>query len=214
MNRFFGTSKPRAPKATVSDAINATDARVDAVEVKIKRLDAELLRYKDQMKKMREGPAQNAVKQKAMRVLKQKKMYESQKEQLQQQSFNMEQANMTSDNLKNTLVTVGAMQDANKQLRSQYKKVNIDKIEKLQDEMEDLLEAANDIQEALGRSYGVPDEIDEDDLEAELDALGDDLYEEEEEVPSYLQDVGGVAEMPEFETLPGEAAPESTAESA
>jgi len=32
--------------------------------------------------------------------------------------------------------------------------------------MEDLLEQANEIQESLGRSYAVPDEFDEADLEA------------------------------------------------
>lgn len=32
--------------------------------------------------------------------------------------------------------------------------------------MEDLLEQANEIQESLGRSYAVPDEIDEADLQA------------------------------------------------
>lgn len=32
--------------------------------------------------------------------------------------------------------------------------------------MEDLIDQANDIQESLGRSYGVPDEIDESDLQA------------------------------------------------
>ncbi len=35
-----------------------------------------------------------------------------------------------------------------------------------------MLEDANEIQEVLGRSYGTPD-VDEADLEAELDALGD-----------------------------------------
>lgn len=33
-------------------------------------------------------------------------------------------------------------------------------------EMEDLLEQANEIQESLARSYAVPDELDEADLEA------------------------------------------------
>lgn len=32
--------------------------------------------------------------------------------------------------------------------------------------MEDLLEQANEIQESLGRSYAVPDELDESDLKA------------------------------------------------
>lgn len=51
------------------------DSRAESVDKKIARLDAELKKYKDQMAKMREGPAKNAVKQKALRVLKQRKMF-------------------------------------------------------------------------------------------------------------------------------------------
>lgn len=36
------------------------------------------------------------------------------------------------------------------------------------DEMADMLEQANEIQESLGRSYAVPDEVDEEDLQAGL----------------------------------------------
>lgn len=55
--------------------------------------------------------------------------------------------------------------------------------------MEDLIEQANEIQESLGRSYHVADEVDEADLQAELDALGlDDELVGENETPSYLQD--------------------------
>ncbi|CAG8793810.1 13132_t:CDS:2, partial [Acaulospora morrowiae] len=57
----------------------------------------------------------------------------------------------------------------------------------IQDDMEDLLEQANQIQDSLGRTYGLPEDIDEEELEAELDALGDELSLEEEE-PSYLQE--------------------------
>ena len=32
------------------------DSRVDSVDKKIQKLDAELVKYKDQMKKMRDGP--------------------------------------------------------------------------------------------------------------------------------------------------------------
>ncbi|KAJ3232466.1 hypothetical protein HDU78_007020 [Chytriomyces hyalinus] len=129
MNRIFGTSKAQTPKPTVQDAIRATDERSDSVEVKIKRLDAELIKYKEQMGKMRDGPAKDSVKQKAMRILKQKKLYEGQKDQLMQQSFNMEQASMTTENLKNTIVTVDAMRTANKEMKAQYKKIDIDKVE-------------------------------------------------------------------------------------
>lgn len=33
------------------------DSRAESIDKKIARLDAELVKYKDQMKKMREGPA-------------------------------------------------------------------------------------------------------------------------------------------------------------
>ena len=36
----------------------------------------------------------------------------------------------------------------------------------LQDDMEDMLELAGEVQETLGRAYGLPDDVDEEDLEA------------------------------------------------
>jgi charged multivesicular body protein 5 len=116
-----------------------------SIEVKIKKLDAELGRYKEQMAKLKNGPgkvrfrfslpaltltpSQNAIQQRALRTLKQKKMYEGQLAQLSQQTFNMESAALTTENLRNTMATVDAMQLANKEMRKQYGKINIDKIE-------------------------------------------------------------------------------------
>ena len=101
-------------------------------------------------------------------------MYESQRENLANQSFNMEQANFATQMLKDTKVTVDAMKTGVKEMKREYKKVNIDQIEDLQDDLEDMLEQANEVQEAMGRSYGVPD-VDEAELEAELEALTDEL---------------------------------------
>ncbi len=68
MNRLFG-SKAAKPKPTLTDAIASTETRADGVEVKIRKLDAELTRYRDQMRKMRDGPGKNAIQQRALRVL-------------------------------------------------------------------------------------------------------------------------------------------------
>lgn len=67
--------------------------------------------------------------QRALRVLKQKKLYEGQIGQLEQQTFNMEQASLTTDNLRNTMATVDAMKIANKEMKKQYGKLDVDKIE-------------------------------------------------------------------------------------
>lgn len=81
------------------------------------------------MVKMRDGPAKNAVKSKALRVLKQRKMYEAQVDNLRQQAFNMEQANYATQTLKDTQSTVVAMKEGVKQMQKEFKNINIDQIE-------------------------------------------------------------------------------------
>lgn len=92
-------------------------------------LENELRKFKDQMGKMREGPGKNAVKAKAMRVLKQKKMYEQQLDNLRGQAFNMEQANYAQQMLKDTHTTVIAMKDGMNQMKKEFKKINIEEID-------------------------------------------------------------------------------------
>lgn len=59
------------------------------------------------------------------------------------------------------------------------------------------MDAANEVQETIGRSYGLPEDLDEDDLmagtstffdSAELDALQDEVLFEDAAEPSYLQE--------------------------
>lgn len=71
-------------------------------------------------------------------------MYEGQRENLANQSFNMEQTNFATQMLKDTKTTVDAMRLGVKEMKKEYKKVNIDQIENLQDELEDMMEQAND----------------------------------------------------------------------
>lgn len=144
---------------------------------------------------MRDGPGKTALKQKALKVLQQRKMYEGQRDQLQSQSWNMEQAGMMTDNLKNTMVTVDALKTTTKELKKQYGKIDLDKIERMQDEMADLLEVGNEIQESISRSYDVPEDVDEAELDAELEALGEDVAFEnslgagyESSMPSFMMD--------------------------
>lgn len=188
MNRLFGGGAKK-PKATLDDALASNDTRVSSIDVKLSKTNAELSALQSRLQKMRDGPAKQALKQKALKVLKQRKMYEAQKDQLQAQAFNIEQAGMTTDGLKSVMVQVEAMKQASKQMKREYGKVNVDKIDKLQDEMADLLDASNELQEALGRNYNIPDDVSEGELDAELEALGDEVdFELEGEVPSYLKE--------------------------
>ncbi|TVY40147.1 Charged multivesicular body protein [Lachnellula subtilissima] len=171
MNRLFG-AKSSTPKPNLGSAIKNVDERVESIDVKLAAINAELQGYQTKLSKMRDGPGKTAIKQKALKVLQRRKMYEGQRDQLQQQSWNMEQAGMMQDNLKNVMTTVDAMKTTNKSLKQQYGKINIDKIERMQDEMADLMEVGNDIQESISRSYDIPEDVDEAELDAELEALG------------------------------------------
>ncbi|KAJ6826721.1 charged multivesicular body protein 5-like [Iris pallida] len=83
---------------------------------------------------------------------------------------------------------MSALKSANKDLKGMMKTVKIQDIDSMQDEMMDLMDVSNEIQESLGRNYNVPDDIDEEDLMGELDALEADrgMETESDFVPSYL----------------------------
>jgi hypothetical protein len=104
------------------------EKRGESLDTKIQKLDKELARYTEQMKKMKPGPAKQAVQKRAMAILKQKKMYEGQKEKTMNQQFNMEQIMFAQDGLKETADTVSAMKTANKELKKQFKAININQV--------------------------------------------------------------------------------------
>ncbi|KAL5994909.1 hypothetical protein ACLOJK_024966 [Asimina triloba] len=252
MRRVFGAKKEKEPPPSIQDASdrfsycilsegfglcfcrvaqfaasNAINKRGGTVDEKIKTLDAELTRYKEQIKKTRPGPAQEAVKARAMRVLKQKRMshdnnfyrcakallpdlyvliaeivysflltimyllvrYEGQRDMLYNQTFNLDQVAFASEGIKDAQQTMTALKTANKELKGMMKTVKIQDIDNMQDEMMDLMDVSSEIQESLGRSYSVPDDIDEEELMGELDALEADMGTETESegMPAYLQ---------------------------
>ncbi|VVA97140.1 unnamed protein product [Arabis nemorensis] len=189
MKRVFGAKKNTEPPPSIQDASDRINKRGDSVEDKIKKLDVELCKYREQIKKTRPGPAQEAVKARAMRVLKQKKMYEGQRDMLYNQTFNLDQVSFAAEGLKDAQQTMTALKSANKELKGMMKTVKLQDIDNMQDEMMDLMDVSSEIQETLGRSYNIPDGLDEDDLMGELDALEADMGNETETdgMPSYLQ---------------------------
>ncbi|KAI1084911.1 hypothetical protein F5B20DRAFT_576227 [Whalleya microplaca] len=204
MNRLFGTGS-KAPKPTLNSAISNIDTRLSSVDVKIASLNAELSSYQTRMSKMREGPGKTALKSKALKVLQRRKQYEAQRDQLQSQVWNMEQAQTMQDNLSGVMTTVDAMKTTQKELKKQYGKVDLERIERMQDEMADLMDVSNEIQETLSRGYEVPDDVDEADLDAELELLGAEM-----EMEGAGMEAGGVPdfmkdEVPEFIDEPPEA---------
>ncbi|KAI5279248.1 hypothetical protein KEM52_004445, partial [Ascosphaera acerosa] len=208
-----------------------TDTRIASVDVKLAALGSELAGYQARLAKMRDGPGKAALKQKALKVLQRKRQYEAQRAQLQQQAGRMEQADVLADSLKNVAATVSAMRTTTAALRQQYGRLDVAAIERMQDEMAELMEVGSAIQDSIGpAAYAVPDDVDEAELDAELEALGGEGPlglslgpgpESQHGVPAFLQEQGGPpafidepVEPQQMEDAPGKKAEEAAAAAA
>jgi charged multivesicular body protein 5 len=202
MDRIFGKKKQAVAAPDLSDTSAGLGGRVDEMDKKIAGLEQELRVYKDKIKKARSPAAKQAVQKRAMEVLKRKKMYENQRDMVAGQQFNIDQASFGIESAKANVQTIAAMKGANQELKRTMKKdLNIDDVEDLADDMAEMMEDFNEINEMLGRNFSTPDDIDEADLDAELELLEDEMFDEEnadalDATPSYLQ----TNEMPNIPT--------------
>jgi len=112
MHRIFGRAKPAeaaAPPPSMDDHLKRLNDKVPELDAKIAACDKELGEIKAQLGRLR--PAQQGpLKQKALNVLKRKKLYEGQRGQMQTRAFNLEQTQFAIDSVKEAQdhVQVGA----------------------------------------------------------------------------------------------------------
>ncbi|CCI50623.1 unnamed protein product [Albugo candida] len=188
MHRMFG--QKNGDKLDISTVATNVDGRVAVLDEKIAQLNKDVMKYKQQLASSKNNAS---IKRQAIQALKRRKMYESQRDNLIAQSFNIEQAKFALETSKDTKETVIAMKYASAAMREDQKIINIDEIDSIHDDMVEMLEDMDEIQNSLGRSYGIGNDIDESELEAELTNLEDEWEEEKlqdetrQPIPSYLQ---------------------------
>lgn len=68
MRRIFGAKKEKPPPPTLEQATDKLGTRGDALDEKIRKLDEQLAKHKEAIKKCRPGPAQEAAKRRALVV--------------------------------------------------------------------------------------------------------------------------------------------------
>lgn len=175
MKRIFGIGKTSTPAPSLDDISQRMGARADTVDKKLNQIDTELNKIKQQIKSTKSKPVQDRLKQRAAVLIKQRRMYEGHQSHLMQQQFNVDQTSFTTNTLKESVDTVNAMQAAAKEMKKQYKNINLDKVESVQDDLFDMMAEAEEIQDVLSRTYETPDYVDEDDIMGELDALEDSM---------------------------------------
>lgn len=184
--------------AAMDQAQQGLQHRLSQLDTQIAQINLQLQALQKKMKGMKSSVGQRPLRAQALKLLNKRKQLEQMRDSIDAQSWSMTQAQMTSDNLKNTMVTVNALKSTNKALKAQYGKIDIDKLQDMQDEMMDLIDQGEELQQVLATNFVGNDieDIDEGELDAELEALADedltammanDIGEGEgTEVPSYL----------------------------
>jgi charged multivesicular body protein 5 len=186
--RFFGKKKEPVKAPTLEEANSGMETRITALKEKVQECDKELAQLREAIKNSR-GSTQATNKQRAVQLLKRRKMYSSQLEGLIGTQFNVEQMTFAAQNIQDTLTTVAAMKEAHKVQSQQLKSFKINDIENMMDDMADMMLDTEEINEVMSRNYGC--EIDEGELERELEELDDadyldDLNRDSLSAPSYL----------------------------
>ena len=82
------------------------------IQVKVDECNAQLNEIKNQMKGAK-GQRLNMLKQKALQILRRRKMYDTQLGQVMNQQFNVDQVAFTNESIQDTLNTVQALKAAN-----------------------------------------------------------------------------------------------------
>ena len=107
----------------------------------------------------------------ALQCLKRKKLYESQCEVVAIQQLKLQEQMIVLEGSKATAETFDALKSGAGAMKQLAKETDVDKVDKVMDEISDQTEKMRQVNEALGQQVGYAAELDEDELEAELAEL-------------------------------------------
>ncbi|KJP87723.1 hypothetical protein AK88_02618 [Plasmodium fragile] len=188
--KFFKPKKEH----TLDDAYGNLEKSVKSIDDNIDKYNKELniIKQKIEEEKKKKPVNQQAInnlRNKAAIIIKRKKTYESNKENTLGIQFNIDQIKYANDNVQMSIDTCKALESASKIMKKNMKKVNIGKIEKLQDDLFNYMEEAKEIGEMLCSSYDIPLQLDENEIDAELSLIEESILDEqvEDNITDYLE---------------------------
>lgn len=134
----------------------------------------------------------------AMQALKRKKRYDKQLQQIDGTLSTIEMQREALEGANTNTAVLTTMNDAAKALKKANADLDVDKVHDMMDDIAEQQDVAKEISEAISNPVAFGQEFDEDELEAELDALGEELeLEEQEELDKQLLDVGPIKTLPD-----------------
>jgi len=177
--RMFGSGKKGEKAPTPQEAIQRLRETEEMLTKKSdfleKKVDSELAIAK------KAGTKNKRV---ALQALKRKKRYEKQLQQIDGTLSTIEFQREALENASTNTEVLRVMGDAAKALKSAHKNMDVDDVHNLMDDVAEQQEIANEISEAISNPVGFGQDVDDDDLMAELEEL------EQEDLDEQLLEVG------------------------
>ncbi|MES1921933.1 hypothetical protein MHBO_003458 [Bonamia ostreae] len=148
LGKFRGNKEP---KPTLDSSANNLSERDNALFEKIRKLDAEISRYKTQLNNTNTASGKRAIKSRVMRLLKQREVYRKQRDMVLGQQGNIDSVKFTQDSMKDNIELVKAMKTAKKQMSKQVKKLDVDDVADLFDDMADIYIENEEVQNIMSQ---------------------------------------------------------------
>jgi len=127
----------------------------------------------------------------ALQALKRKKRYDKQLQQIDGTLSTIEMQREALEGANTNTAVLETMNNAAKALKVANNKLDVDQVHDMMDDIAEQQDVAKEISEAISNPVAFGQEFDDDELEAELDALGEELeLEEQEALDEQLLDVG------------------------
>mmetsp|Transcript_7080 Transcript_7080/g.19991 ORF Transcript_7080/g.19991 Transcript_7080/m.19991 type:complete len:234 (+) Transcript_7080:323-1024(+) len=163
-----GSSAGGAAKG--ADTMGAIQKLDETVEMLAKRSQLLQKKVDDEMGKARQY-TKSGNKRAALMCLKNKKLYETQLEQVENNMLRVNEQKIMLENQRTTIETVSALKQSADTSKATLKEMKIEKVDQIFDDINEQNDQMREIQEALGQSLGPAADMDEDDLLAELEEM-------------------------------------------
>jgi len=139
----------------------------------------------------------------ALQALKRKKRYDNQLQQIDGTLSTIEMQREALEGANTNTAVLTTMNDAAKALKRANNELDVDKVHDMMDDIAEQQDVAKEISDAISNPVAFGQEFDEDELEAELDMLGEELeLEEQEKLDDQLLNIGPAVGLPDVPVGP------------
>jgi len=165
-----GGASSGGPSKGAADTMGAITKLDETLEMLTKRSGLLEKKVAEQMEKAK-AMTKAGNKRAALMALKNKKLYETQLEQVETNMLRVNEQKIMLENQRTTIETVSALKTSADTSKATMKEMKIEKVDQIFDDINEQNDQMREIQEALGQSVGPAADMDEDELLAELEEM-------------------------------------------